>query len=102
MHSLYASIALALLVLLQTVNAWYIQIGNKTMFATFQQYRAGCYRPPRWFEGPINEIYYVGKMIYVYESKNCSGYPTVSSKTHTGWTNVYHPVRSYRLLDENY
>ncbi|KAJ2806016.1 hypothetical protein H4R21_001044 [Coemansia helicoidea] len=73
-----------------------------TGYYVYQLYETGCYQPPRYYERQFNQAAYIGKMVYYYETKDCTGYHTVHSKSNSGWLNVYHPIRSFRILDMNY
>ncbi|KAJ2711673.1 hypothetical protein H4R19_003135 [Coemansia spiralis] len=98
MRSLCAFVVFALLALAQIADAWYIALSNMTGFTNYQQFTVGCFRPPKYYEGDFNQGCYQGQMIYLYEKKDCTGTRTVLSKSHINWINVYHPIRSYKIL----
>ncbi|KAJ2714721.1 hypothetical protein H4R19_001576 [Coemansia spiralis] len=75
-----------------------------TGYLVYQEFKSGCYRPPKYFEGEFNQFAYPGAMVYIYPTTDCTGYHTVASKSNIGnggWVNVYHPVRSFKILDVN-
>ncbi|KAJ2688507.1 hypothetical protein H4R19_006561 [Coemansia spiralis] len=102
MRSLCAFVVFALFALGQMADAWYIGLSNMTGFINYEQFEVGCYVPPAYYEGDFNQGLYYGQMVYLYEKDDCTGTRTVMSKTHTGWINVYHPIRSYKIIAANY
>ncbi|KAJ2780514.1 hypothetical protein H4R18_003416 [Coemansia javaensis] len=98
MRSFCYLVIATLLALLGLANAWGITMSNMTGSQDYQQFKEGCYKPPAYYRGKFNQVAYIQKMMYVYESKDCTGYHTVISKTRNGWVNVYHPIRSYYLF----
>ncbi|KAJ2711273.1 hypothetical protein H4R19_003329 [Coemansia spiralis] len=70
-----------------------------TSYFTYQEFKSGCYRPPKYFEGEFNQFAYPGIVVYIYPTTDCTGYHTVASKASGVWANVFHPVRSFKILD---
>ncbi|KAJ2765220.1 hypothetical protein IWQ57_004864 [Coemansia nantahalensis] len=87
---------------MQMADAWYIQILSKGKLDTYENFDPGCYRLPRIYNGDYYQIAYARTMIYYYESNDCTGYRTVSSKSNPGWANIFHPVRSFKIHHEDH
>ncbi|KAJ2770820.1 hypothetical protein IWQ57_002485 [Coemansia nantahalensis] len=78
-------------------DAWYVGLSNMTGYFVYNVYTPGCYSVPRFYESQFNQAAYAATMVYYYESNDCSGYHSVHSKSNSGWLNVYHPIRTFRI-----
>ncbi|KAJ1723108.1 hypothetical protein LPJ61_005860 [Coemansia biformis] len=103
MYSIHTLVALAFLALMQIANAIRLDLSNVTNRANYDfPDSKSCHNPPAFYEGEFNQAGYINDMFYLYPTYDCTGFRTVVSKSTNLWANVYHPIRSVRIMKVNY